>query len=90
MKQQDQQSATAEKQVRSQLNAVIGEQVIHILGQPDLLQRVQVRHLWNDHFRVNVLIGSDAASAKVAHSYFLMVADNGNIITSAPKITKQY
>ena len=88
MNQKEQQDAKAEKQLHSQLSALIGEQVIHILGQPELFQQVQVRHLWNDHFRVNVLVG--AASVKVAHSYFIMVGDNGNISTSAPKITKLY
>jgi len=90
MKQQETQQMNAEKEMRLQLSAVIGEQVLHILGQPALLHRVQVRHLWDDHFRVNVLVGADAASAKVAHSYFLMVGDHGNILTSAPKITKVY
>jgi hypothetical protein len=79
-----------EEKIRLQLDTLIGEQVLHILGQPELLQRVQVRHLWDDHFRVNVLVGVDATSAKIAHSYFLMVGDHGNIITSAPKITKLY
>lgn len=89
MKQQEQQANT-NKQVGLQLHAVIGEQVLHMLGEPDRLQRVQVRHLWNHHFRVNVLAGADGASAKVVHSYFLSVGDDGNIVTSAPKITKLY
>jgi hypothetical protein len=50
----------------------------------------QVRPLWQDHYRVNVFIGADAASAKIAHSYFLVVNSDGNIIASTPKITRQY
>lgn len=40
-------------------NTLIGEQVIHTLGQPDGLQGVQVRPLWEDHYRVNVLVVAD-------------------------------
>jgi hypothetical protein len=64
--------------------------VINSLGQPGNLHMVQVRNLWEDHYRVNVFVGSDAGSAKVAHSYFLVTDVNGNIVTSNPKITKKY
>ena len=67
-------------------NTLIGEQVIHRLGQPDGLQRVQVRPLWQDHYRVNVLVGANAASALIAHSYFVEADADGNIIESTPKI----
>jgi hypothetical protein len=73
-----------------QLNALIGKQVLNTLGQPDGLVKTQVRPLWHDHFRVNVFVGLDAASAKVAHSYFLVVDGDGTIIASTPKITRQY
>lgn len=72
------------------LDALIGEQVIHSLGEPNGLQRVQVRHLWSDHYRVNVLVGGDAVSAKVAHSYFLVADGDGKVIASTPNIKKQY
>jgi len=32
----------------------------------------------------------DAASVRVAHSYFLVADSNGNIVTSTPKITRHY
>jgi hypothetical protein len=79
-----------EKQARQQRKAVIGKYVIDTLGQPHDLHGVQVRYLWEDHYRVNVLIGVDAASAKVAHSYFLVADSDGNILASTPKITRQY
>jgi hypothetical protein len=88
--QQDKQHTDQEKQERQQLNAVIGKHVIHTLGQPGDLYTVQVRPLWEDHYRVNVLVGVDAASAKVAHSYFLVADSDGNITASTPKITRQY
>jgi hypothetical protein len=49
-----------------------------------------VQRLWEDHYRVNVLVGVDAASAKVAHSYFLVADPNGTIIASTPKIRREY
>jgi hypothetical protein len=69
---------------------LVGEQVLHTLGTPSNLLTVQVRLLWENHYRVNVFVGPDAASAQVANSYFLVVGSNGNIMTSTPEITKQY
>jgi hypothetical protein len=88
--QQDNQHRDQEKQSRQQRKTAIGKQVIHTLGQPGHLHGVQVRHLWEDHYRVNILVGLDAASAKVAHSYFLVADSDGNIVASTPKITRQY
>lgn len=85
----DQQKEIAQEQ-RDALNILIGERVIYALGAAANLHRVQVRHLWSDHYRVNVYLGVDATSAKVAHSYFLDVDSDGNIHASTPKITKRY
>ena len=52
--------------------------------------RLQHRRVIFVEYTIVVLVGADAVSAKVAHSYFLMVGNNGNILTSAPKITKVY
>ena len=71
-------------------NAAIGRHVLHGLGQPGALLRVDVRHLWEDHFRVNVVIGPDAASARIAHSYFLVADGAGNVLASTPKLTRRY
>ena len=79
-----------EKQARLERKAVIAKHVILGLGQPRDLHRVQVRYLWEDHYRVNVLVGVDATSAKIGHSYFLVADGNGNILASTPKIAKQY
>ena len=69
---------------------LVGEQVLHTLGTPANLLSVQVRMLWENHYRVNVFVGPDAASAQVANSYFLVLGSNGSIMTSTPEITKQY
>jgi hypothetical protein len=89
-KPQGQQPTEPEDQGRSRLDAVIGKQVMHTLGQPDDLHRVQVHQLWEDHYRVNVIVGVDAASARVANSFFLVADGDGNIVASTPQITRQY
>lgn len=75
---------------RGLLEAVIGEGVMDGLGAPDGLHHVQVKHLWDGHYRVNVFVGADAVSAKVAHSYFLNTDGNGKILASVPAITTLY
>ena len=67
----------------------IGERVIKALGDSDHFRTVQVRSLWDQHYRVNVFIGADAASAKIAHSYFVETDLEGNIIESTPRINVQ-
>ena len=84
------QHVAPENQEGRPLHAVIGAQVLHTLGQPGDLHRVQVRPLWGDHYRVNVLVGVDSVSAKVAHSYFLVADGDGNIVAATPEITRQY
>ena len=89
-KQQDKQPTDQAKQDRKQRKAAIAKQVMDVLGQLENLQRVQVHMLWEDRFRVNVLVGTDAVSIRVAHSFFLVTDGDGNILVSTPKITKQY
>jgi hypothetical protein len=89
-KQQEKQPADSEKPERVQMGAQIGKNVLSTLGQPSDLFRMQVRTLWGDYFRVNVLVGPDLASVKIAHSYFLLADGAGNILSSTPAITKKY
>jgi hypothetical protein len=88
--QQREQRKDLDQHKRETLNNLIGEQVLHTLGRPGDLFKVQVRPLWENHYRVNVLIGPDAASVKVANSFFLNADSDGNIGQSTPEITKQY
>jgi hypothetical protein len=78
------------RQERQQLRDTIGRHVINALGQPGDPHRVHVRQLWENRYRVNILLGVDAASARIAHSYFLVTDGHGNIVESAPEITRQY
>lgn len=68
---------------------VIRDQVLHALGRPTGLYAVQVRWLWGEYYRVNVLVGSDAVSARIAHSYFLTVDGDGKVAASNPRITRE-
>ena len=88
--QEGEQREDMEKHKRETLNALIREQVIHNLGQPDAMHCVQVRRLWKQRYRVNIYVGADAASAKIANSFFVHADDAGNIVAANPKITKKY
>lgn len=84
-KPQDREQGTGEMR-----NALIGEQVLHALGQPGNLLMVQVRPLWENHYRVNILVGVDVTSARVADSYFLVADGDGQITASTPLLTRRY
>jgi hypothetical protein len=88
--QQREQEQALEQHQRETLEALVGEQAIHTLGRPADLIKVQIRWLWEGCYRLNVFVGVDAASARVAHSYFLVTDGEGNILTSTPKLTRVY
>jgi hypothetical protein len=79
-----------ERRSRDRLNTLIGDQVIQALGKPPGLQQVQVRSLWEGHYRVNVLVGGDITSLKIANSYFVQADGEGNILESDPRVMKLY
>ena len=89
-KEQDKQQKDLAKEAHQQRSAFIVGQLMHALGRPAALYRVEVRPLWEDHYRVNVFVGADAGSTRVAQSYFLVTDEDGNILASTPKITRQY
>jgi hypothetical protein len=72
------------------LRARIGANVLRQLGQPADFQAVQVRPLWPGRFRVNVLVGGNAASVVVAHSYFLEADGEGNVVAATPALARRY
>jgi len=88
-KQSDQQRRI-ERHQQETLKALIGEQVMRTLGEPASLQKVSVRSLWANVYRVNVFVGADAVSARITNSFFLTVDGAGKIVASTPKITRQY
>ena len=72
------------------LEAVVGDNVLSALGRPTGPHRVQARRVWDNNYRVNVLVGQDAASFTVAHSFFLSADGDGNILTCCPPIVRAY
>lgn len=90
-KQQEKRQPTDnEKKAHAHFEVLIGDQVIHLLGQPIGIHSVQVRKVWDDHYRVNVYVGDGPVGAKVAHSFFLAIDTGGNILASTPPIKKLY
>ena len=79
-----------ERRKDDSLKALIGEQVIHMLGMPLGLYDVQVRRLWEDRYRVNVIMGETAASPRIANSFFVKADSGGKIVESNPTIKKLY
>src|SRR5207302_11502276 len=88
--QQREQAEGVQRHQQETLHALIAERVIHALGEPGHLLTVSVRPLWENRYRVNVFVGTDAASARVANSYFLEVDGEGAITTATPALKKLY
>jgi hypothetical protein len=83
--------ATAAQQPDAErIRVRIGGQILQALGKPGSLRSVEVRPLWEHHYRVNVLVGGDAASVTVAHSYFLEADGTGDIVETTPEIVRKY
>jgi hypothetical protein len=81
----------AEKRaVRDNVSDRIGEQVVRLLGSPTDLLDVRVCPLWGDRYRVNVFVGKDFTSGRVADSFFLVADDDGKILSSTPAIARLY
>src|SRR5262245_62453066 len=72
------------------LAAIIREAVMESLGEPANLLRAEARLLWENYYRVNVFVGRDVASARVAHSFFVSSDGNGKVLDSTPPITRRY
>jgi hypothetical protein len=67
-------------------SAAIRAHVLATLGRPAHLREVQVRLLWEGHYRVNVVVGATAADARVSHSYFLTIDEKGKPIRFIPPL----
>ena len=89
-KQEEQRLTEQKKQEVGLLEVVVRDNVLSKLGWPDDLHRVQVKCVWGNHYRVNVFVGPDAVSSKVAHSYFLKTDGDGKILSYDPAITRVY
>lgn len=68
----------------------IRKQLFLSLGKPTNLLTVQVRPVGGQNYRVNVVVGTDFSSTRIANSYFLKADAEGNILTSSPEIVSLY
>jgi hypothetical protein len=68
----------------------IGRNVISALGRPTEFDRIVVVRLWDNTHRVNVVTGADPTSPLIAHSFFVVVDDDGTVLKSTPPITRKY
>ena len=88
--QQNRERRDKEHQEQDRRNSLIGDRVIHALGKPGGLYKVDVRPLWGKYYRVNIMIEGAAGSAKIADSFFLETDSDGSIVASSPKIARKY
>lgn len=65
----------------------IRSQVVGTLGEQDCFQHIQVRRLWENRYRVNVLAGSSSLCVEILHSFFVISDDEGTILTSLPEMS---
>jgi hypothetical protein len=75
---------------RDAIHGLIGKQVVQRLGSPGDLLRVQVRPVGGDRYRVNIVVGKNVTSSRIAQSFFLVADEEGNIVSSSPTITRLY
>jgi hypothetical protein len=75
---------------RASREETIRTSILTSLGRPPGLYRVAVVPLWQDHYRVNVVIGPDPTSVCIPQSYFVVIGDDGTIIRSIPPIIRLY
>jgi len=75
---------------RESLRALIRTQVVRLLGTPEDMLKVLVHPVGQDSFRVNVVVGKSASTARIADSFFLTADADGNILTSSPRIVRLY
>ncbi len=85
---QPQESRERNQHQRDELKAIIGRHVSHSLKDDRGPCKVQVRPLWGNFYRVNVLVEEQIGSVKIPHSFFLEADGDGNILESTPPIPR--
>jgi len=82
--------ADKEKRSASRRLAAIAQSVMDTLGKPIDFLKATVRPVTGDNFRVNVVIGPNAGSARIAESFFVTADADGKVTNSIPAIQKCY
>jgi hypothetical protein len=76
--------------MRDTLSNLIREQVVRSVGSPADLLAVHVRPLWGERYRVNIFVGKNVTSGRIANSFFLVTDSDGAILRSTPKLARLY
>jgi hypothetical protein len=84
------QARNAARRDQEAVEALVKDKVLQALGKPSEPYEVRVRRLWADRYRVNVVVGADPHGSRIAHSYFLVSDEAGNILEASPCLTRQY
>ena len=82
--------AEARDRAARQLAAAVCQAVLSGLGRPADLLSVTARQVAGHCYRVNVVTGADPTGARIAHSYFLIVDEDGRIRPATPALTRRY
>lgn len=69
---------------------LIRQHILNTLGRQPYLYKVQVKRLWDNTYRVNVLVGAAVDVARCHHSYFVEANDDGAVLSSTPKLVRVY
>jgi hypothetical protein len=77
-----------EQQDPELLKTLIRGHVLRALGEGGT-GRVQVRPLWGEYYRVNIIVEEGPGRITIPRSYFLRTDGAGNVLESTPKLTKQ-
>ena len=65
-------------------------QVVRMLGTPEEMRKVLVHPVGQAGLPVNVVVGKDVSTSRIADSFFLTADEDGNILSSPPKIDRLY
>jgi hypothetical protein len=76
-------------QDQDRLKSAIRSRVLTALDEENRLGRVDVRALWGDYYRVNVLVGENPGCIIIASSYFIEADQQGNILQSRPPLHRR-
>lgn len=68
---------------------LIRDKLLQAIGEPADFFRLQVKSLWGDYYRANVLVGT-FNECRVDRSYFLRATPDGEIVASVPPIKREY
>src|SRR5438477_12851206 len=79
-----------QKEASGRLESMVAAAVLRELGRPADFLRAGARLLWGSCYRVNIFVGPDVASARIAHSFFLTADGDGKVLTSNPPVRRAY